>query len=105
MLVVVSIVFFLSGVFAWTLGEYVIHRFVMHQVEGRSMPSREHLMHHATGGESTRRGYSLIVPPASPGPATGGGHWLTCSSLLSKGRVDMRRASLRKPSARSAYPH
>lgn len=37
----------LAGVFAWTLGEYVLHRFVMHELAGRGLPSREHLLHHA----------------------------------------------------------
>lgn len=44
-----------AGLFAWTLGEYVIHRFVMHAVEGRTLPSREHLEHHATGGDNPGR--------------------------------------------------
>lgn len=37
----------LAGAFAWTLGEYVLHRFVMHELAGRGLPSREHLLHHA----------------------------------------------------------
>ncbi len=36
-----------AGTFAWTLGEYVIHRFVMHELRGAGLPSREHLVHHA----------------------------------------------------------
>ena len=36
-----------AGAFAWTLGEYVIHRWVMHELRGRGLPSREHLVHHA----------------------------------------------------------
>ena len=44
---VASIVLFLGGVAAWTLGEYVIHRFVMHELRGTGLPSREHLLHHA----------------------------------------------------------
>jgi sterol desaturase/sphingolipid hydroxylase (fatty acid hydroxylase superfamily) len=57
LVVVALVVLFLlgAGVFAWTLGEYLIHRFVMHEVEGRSMPSREHLIHHATGGDNAGR--------------------------------------------------
>ena len=35
------------GLFAWTLAEYVLHRFVMHELRGRGLPSREHLLHHA----------------------------------------------------------
>ncbi len=35
------------GLFVWTLAEYVLHRFVMHELRGRGLPSREHLLHHA----------------------------------------------------------
>jgi hypothetical protein len=38
----------LAGWFAWTLGEYVLHRFGMHALRGRGIASREHLRHHAT---------------------------------------------------------
>ncbi len=37
----------LAGMAAWTLAEYVIHRFVMHEMRGAGLPSREHLLHHA----------------------------------------------------------
>ncbi|MGH9139128.1 MAG: sterol desaturase family protein [Acidimicrobiales bacterium] len=40
-------VVFVAGWFAWTLGEYVMHRFVMHEARGRGLASREHLNHHA----------------------------------------------------------
>ena len=38
---------FLGGWFAWTLGEYLMHRFAMHELKGRGLPSKEHLRHHA----------------------------------------------------------
>lgn len=38
---------FVAGWFAWTLGEYVFHRFGMHAAKGRGLASREHLNHHA----------------------------------------------------------
>jgi sterol desaturase/sphingolipid hydroxylase (fatty acid hydroxylase superfamily) len=38
--------FAVVGAFLWTLGEYVLHRFAMHELEGRGVLSREHLMHH-----------------------------------------------------------
>jgi Fatty acid hydroxylase superfamily len=37
-----------AGWFAWTLGEYVLHRFAMHELRGRGYPSKEHLLHHAS---------------------------------------------------------
>jgi sterol desaturase/sphingolipid hydroxylase (fatty acid hydroxylase superfamily) len=36
-----------TGMALWTLGEYVMHRVVMHQMKGRGLASREHLRHHA----------------------------------------------------------
>ena len=38
----------LAGAFLWTLGEYVLHRFAMHELGGRGILSREHLEHHVT---------------------------------------------------------
>ena len=32
----------------WTLAEYLLHRFAMHQLGGRGIMSREHLEHHVT---------------------------------------------------------
>ena len=37
----------LAGWFLWTIGEYVMHRFLMHAMKGRGLASREHLDHHA----------------------------------------------------------
>jgi sterol desaturase/sphingolipid hydroxylase (fatty acid hydroxylase superfamily) len=44
-----------AGMAAWTLGEYVIHRFLMHEFRGRGLPSREHLLHHADPEENPGR--------------------------------------------------
>ena len=38
---------YVAGWFAWTNGEYLMHRFAMHEMRGRGMASREHLTHHA----------------------------------------------------------
>jgi sterol desaturase/sphingolipid hydroxylase (fatty acid hydroxylase superfamily) len=38
--------FALVGAWLWTLGEYLLHRFAMHELRGRGVLSREHLMHH-----------------------------------------------------------
>lgn len=35
-----------AGAALWTLAEYVLHRFAMHQLHGRGIMSREHLEHH-----------------------------------------------------------
>lgn len=35
------------GAFSWSLAEYVLHRFFMHELKGRGIASREHLLHHA----------------------------------------------------------
>lgn len=38
---------FVGGWLAWTLGEYLMHRFAMHALRGRGLTSRAHLTHHA----------------------------------------------------------
>ena len=37
----------LAGALSWTAAEYGLHRFAMHQMRGRGLPSIEHLQHHA----------------------------------------------------------
>ena len=37
----------LAGALSWTVAEYGLHRFAMHQLRGRGLPSVEHLQHHA----------------------------------------------------------
>ena len=37
-----------AGAALWTLGEYVLHRFAMHELRGRGILSREHLLHHVS---------------------------------------------------------
>ncbi|MCU1454950.1 MAG: Fatty acid hydroxylase-like protein [Acidimicrobiales bacterium] len=44
-LVVIASAFAL-GVLLWSLVEYLLHRFAMHQLKGRGIMSREHLEHH-----------------------------------------------------------
>ena len=36
----------LAGAATWTLGEYLLHRFAMHELYGKGILSREHLEHH-----------------------------------------------------------
>ena len=38
---------FALGAFSWTLAEYTLHRFAMHEMRGRGKASKEHLRHHA----------------------------------------------------------
>ncbi len=35
------------GAISWTAAEYGLHRFAMHEMRGRGLPSVEHLKHHA----------------------------------------------------------
>ena len=37
-----------AGAVLWTLGEYLLHRFVMHELRGRGYISKAHLEHHVT---------------------------------------------------------
>ena len=56
---------FLVGAVGWTLAEYVLHRFLMHAMKGRGMPSREHLTHHAQrdyyAGTPEKALFSVVV--------------------------------------------
>ncbi len=36
----------------WTLAEYMLHRFAMHELDGKGIMSREHLEHHVHSGWS-----------------------------------------------------
>lgn len=47
---VVGCAAFLVGVNLWFLFEYLLHRFAMHQLHGRGIMSREHLLHHVSAG-------------------------------------------------------
>lgn len=50
---VLSVALGFAGGFAlWILGEYVLHRFAMHELNGRGIMSREHLEHHVAAGWS-----------------------------------------------------
>jgi len=37
----------IAGAASWTVAEYGLHRFAMHEMRGRGLPSVEHLKHHA----------------------------------------------------------
>src|SRR4051812_32039078 len=77
----------LAGMFAWTLGEYVIHRW-MHQMLGKGLPSREHLVHHATGGDNPGRpflswlGIAVVGAVAFVVPGLYVGSWLTGHAVV-----------------------
>lgn len=47
LLVLAALALFGIGLALWSLGEYVLHRFAMHELRGRGLASREHLRHHA----------------------------------------------------------
>ena len=52
MTVLVTLAALAAGAALWTLGEYVLHRFAMHALNGRGIMSREHLEHHVGSGWS-----------------------------------------------------
>lgn len=41
-----SLIFFISGGFAWTFAEYALHNWYGHKAKGKNEFSREHLNHH-----------------------------------------------------------
>jgi len=44
--IVTVVLAFPAGWALWTLAEYVLHRFAMHELHGKGIMSREHLEHH-----------------------------------------------------------
>lgn len=88
MAVAIAAVLFVAGLVAWSLGEYVIHRFVMHELRGRGLPSREHLIHHMDPENNLGRPVlswigivivgAVVFVPAGGWLATGstGGPWV-----------------------------
>lgn len=47
------------GWLLWTLAEYVLHRFAMHELHGKGIMSREHLEHHVGAGWSFDKNHLL----------------------------------------------
>jgi len=45
--VVTVLLLVVGGMALWTFFEYALHRFAMHELRGRGLPSSEHLLHHA----------------------------------------------------------
>lgn len=45
-LVATAVAGLVFGMVLWTFGEYVLHRFAMHELDGKGIMSREHLEHH-----------------------------------------------------------
>jgi len=53
-----AVLAFAYGMFSWSLAEYILHRFFMHQMWGKGIASREHLNHHA--GDNDRNGATWL---------------------------------------------
>ena len=49
-----------TGASLWTLGEYLMHRFAMHELRGKGLASREHLRHHAERDSLLDQGHGVI---------------------------------------------
>lgn len=73
------------GWLLWTLGEYLLHRFAMHELRGKGMMSREHLLHHVRA--DWRLAYTNVLSWVGIGLVGGAvwlplTWWLTGSALL-----------------------
>lgn len=66
------------GAALWTFGEYVMHRFAMHELRGRGLASREHLRHHAERDSILESWYFAWTGIVAVGIALG----LTASGVL-----------------------
>jgi sterol desaturase/sphingolipid hydroxylase (fatty acid hydroxylase superfamily) len=79
MIVIEIVAAYLVGWFAWTFGEYAMHRFAMHELKGRGVASREHLTHHADRDsilEKWALSWSGVVLVGVVGFGWGGSHVL-----------------------------
>lgn len=77
--VVVLVVAFAVGFQLWVLGEYLLHRFAMHELNGKGIMSREHLLHHVAAGWT----FSYIHPLSWIGMlAVGFAAWLPLGAAL-----------------------
>ncbi|MCB1257979.1 MAG: sterol desaturase family protein [Microthrixaceae bacterium] len=52
MTAIIVVTAFIAGWVLWTFAEYVLHRFAMHELDGKGIMSREHLEHHVHSGWS-----------------------------------------------------
>jgi len=76
---------YLVGWFAWTFGEYAMHRFAMHALKGRGLASREHLTHHADRDSILEKwavSWSGIVTVGVAGFGWGGSHLVPLPSAV-----------------------
>jgi sterol desaturase/sphingolipid hydroxylase (fatty acid hydroxylase superfamily) len=73
-----------AGINLWFLFEYLLHRFAMHELHGRGMMSREHLLHHVGAGWTF--GYTHLLSWAGVG-LVGGAVWFPVGWWISGWQV------------------
>jgi sterol desaturase/sphingolipid hydroxylase (fatty acid hydroxylase superfamily) len=94
------------GMFAWTLAEYVMHRFAMHELRGRGLASREHLRHHADRDSILEKwpvAWSGIVAVGVFAMRPLGGWFLTAGWIAGYGVYDLLHWRAHRRAPRNAY--
>jgi sterol desaturase/sphingolipid hydroxylase (fatty acid hydroxylase superfamily) len=101
-----KILLFPTGMFLWTLAEYLMHRFAMHELRGRGLASREHLRHHADRDSILEKwpvAWSGIVAVGVCGLRPLGGWVLTCGWITGYAVYDLLHWRAHRRAPRNAY--
>ena len=68
--------FFAAGLFAWTIAEYILHRFVFHYIPKSSWGLRLHFIFHGVHHDYPRDALRLVMPPSASIPLAFGFYFL-----------------------------
>lgn len=58
------VLFFLIGIFAWTVVEYLLHRFIFHYYPGSTFGKRIHFIFHGVHHDYPKDKMRLVLPPS-----------------------------------------
>jgi sterol desaturase/sphingolipid hydroxylase (fatty acid hydroxylase superfamily) len=101
----VIVAWFAAGWFAWTLAEYVMHRFGMHALKGRGLPSREHLTHHSEADSVLEKWWLSWAGVVGAGVALGANvHWVFGAGwVVGYGFYDLQHYRAHRHAPRTRY--
>lgn len=71
-----TVAYFAGGLFAWTIAEYILHRFVFHYVPKSRWGLRLHFIFHGVHHDYPRDALRLVMPPSASVPLAFGFYFL-----------------------------
>lgn len=71
-----TIGYFAGGLFAWTIAEYILHRFVFHYIPKSRWGLRLHFIFHGVHHDYPRDALRLVMPPSASIPLAFGFYFL-----------------------------